>query len=219
MKIVSINTESVPIGTKVTFYFGDPDVDVLSALAHIRATQIGGLTNGISGSLDEVNGAGATDGGLPHGQDAVGREDTVVATVEPSPKTRSRRSRSGRKGAVGDDAETSSEQTPAPEEKKERRKRRARSEQDDKHDSGSGVNAADDGSDRRAHRSRGGLKPDVTSHQMTAEDLMKAAGEAADSIGPSAVMGIITGFGHDSASDIPADKRAEVAAKLIEACK
>tara|TARA_R100000781_G_scaffold80483_1_gene49669 strand:- start:989 stop:1153 length:165 start_codon:yes stop_codon:yes gene_type:complete len=54
---------------------------------------------------------------------------------------------------------------------------------------------------------------------MTAEDLMKAAGEAADSIGPSAVMDIITSFGHRSASDFPADKRAEVAAKLLEACK
>ena len=73
MKIVAINTESVPIGTKVTFYFGDPDVDVLSALAHIRATQIGGLTNGTSGSVVEVDGAGEPDGDTAASDAPVGK--------------------------------------------------------------------------------------------------------------------------------------------------
>ena len=223
MKIVAINTESVPIGTKVTFYFGDPDVDVLSALAHIRATQIGGLTNGTSGSVVEVDGAGEPDGDTAASDAPVGGDDDGK-TVEPEPKTRSRRSRTRSTGTVVDDVDASGgEDTPAPEEKAKGRTRRSRSKpaesEDDKGSEGSGSDTADSGGGRTARRSRGGIKSGVTSHQMSAEDLMKAAGEAADSIGPSAVMDIITGFGHESASDIPADKRAEVAAKLIEACE
>jgi hypothetical protein len=244
MKIDSIQAEqSRPlaedrasyVSCHVSLYFDDPAMDVLTALHHIHtmaslyAKHVEGTPDApdfgqpVFGSVVEVYGTGEPDGDAAASDAPVGGDDDGK-TVEPEPKTRSRRSRTRSTGTVVADADASSgEDTPAPEEKAKGRARRSRSKpaesKDDKGSEGSDSDTADSGDGRATRRSRGGAKAGVTSHQMSAEDLMKAAGEAADSIGPSAVMDIITGFGHKSASDIPDDKRAEVAAKLIEACE
>jgi|TARA_R110000824_G_scaffold67928_7_gene175971 hypothetical protein len=198
MKILSINTKQVPLGTQVNIWFDTADVDVLSALAHIATMTIGSSSSGGGHVIpsDSIKEAMAAQDAPAFCDEAMSEDCAVAPTVEqpeePKKPTRTR-SRGGRSKPAEDVGDEQSKKT-----KKPARKRSVRS-------AGASDGAGDD-SDAGS--------VDAGAEKLTLSDLSKAASEAAMVITPAGVAECLEALGVRLVNDLKPEHYARFMSTL-----
>lgn len=208
MKIVSINTKQVPLGTQVNVWFDTADVDVLSALAHIATIGSSGGGGHVIPSDSAKEAMAAQDAPAFYDEamqadmneltDPDTDEDRAVApTVEqPEEPKKPARTRTRTRGSSKPAEDVSDEQPKKT--KKPTRKRSVRN--------AGASDGAGDGSDAGA--------ADAGTEELTLSDLSKAASEAAMVITPAGVAECLEALGVRLVNDLKPEHYARFMSTL-----